>query len=227
MTAPENGERGDMIQPNPLRGQVGDARYAEHYARSHQVDANSLAYRSDYIDILTLDELMAEGYSLLDIGCGTGGYHGLLARYGRVHGIDPIPEMIAIADRLRVESRLRGCQYTCATFEDLPDSERYDAIRARGVYGWYFPWCGRASVLDKIAALLKPSGIAVVSYVPPRSPLGVAKALFAPRKTVVIFRRRFLAMLRKVGLEPLFELRLANNTVVFAHKRDASGSKKI
>lgn len=222
MNASNNGGDGDMIRPDPLHGQVGDARYAEHYARSHEVGADTLAYRTDYVDILTLDGLMPEGYSLLDIGCGTGGYHALLTRYGRVHGIDPIPEMIAIANRFQAESGSQGCRYTCATFEDMPDTERYDAIRARGVYGWYFPWYGRAVVLDKIAALLKPSGIAVVSYVPPPSIWGMAKALLAPRKTVVIFRGRFLAMLRNAGLEPLFELRVTNNTVVFAHKPDAN-----
>lgn len=223
MIAPENNEPHEMIKPDPLRGRLGDSRYAEHYARSHGDGANTFSYRRDYIDIMTLDALVPEGYSLLDVGCGTGGYHRLLSRHGSVHGIDPIPEMIAIADKFQADYRLRGCRYTCTTFEDMPDAERYDVVRTGDVYGWYFPWCGRASVLDRIVALLKPAGVAILCYVPPTSLVGVAKAVLFPRKTVVIFRSRFLAMLRKAELEPLFEMRLANKTIVFAQKPDRAG----
>jgi len=211
-----------FVRPDPGRGQIGDARYAEHYVRSHGEGRNTLDYRSGYVDVLTLDALMPEGYRLLDVGCGTAGYHHLLARHGHVTGIDPIPEMIMAANQFKEEFSVRNSDYACLTFEEFKATEKLDAIRLTGVYGWYLSWHRSAGVLAKAFRLLDPAGIAVLSYVPPKSPVMAAKAILAPARTVVIFRRRFLAMVGASGFVPMFEIRLPHTTVLFARKPAAS-----
>ncbi len=215
-----------MVRPDPRTGRLGDSTYAETYARSHDVDIDSFDYRTDYAELLLLDGLSPEGYSLLDVGCGTAGYHRLLKRQGRVHGIDPIPEMIAHANRFKTESGIRGAEYSCCTFEDFTSTEQYDAIDLRGVYGWYMPWRGKAAILAKVRDLLKPGGLVALSYVPPRSPLSLAKAILFPGRTVLIPRTRFLRMVRAARLVPKFEIRECLSTVLIAGA-DATGKRGV
>lgn len=205
-----------FVRPDPEKGRIGDANYAAYWAKAHDASADDLDYRNAYADLLLLDGLLPLGYSLLDVGCGTAGYHRLLRRQGRVLGVDPIPEMMDTANRFKAEFDIRGAEYRCCTFEELSLSERYDGIHMRGVFGWYIPWHGQAAVLRKVRELLNPSGVAVLSYVPPESPFGLAKALLVPGKTVVITRSRFLRMVRGVGLSVLFEIKTPDAALVFA-----------
>lgn len=222
----QESEAGESFtRPDPARGRIGDAGYAEQWVRAHQDVADPVAYRGGYADLLTLDALMPEGYSLLDVGCGTAGYHHLLARAGEVVGIDPIPEMIAAAERFRDEHRIDRAAYACSTFEDFEPGRAMDAIRLTGVYGWYMPWRGRKAVLEKAFHLLNPSGIALLSYMAATTPLQVAKAVLAPARTVVTFRRRILAMVRAAGLAPMLEVRTPSTAVLFARKPSGSFGK--
>ncbi|MGE5538262.1 MAG: class I SAM-dependent methyltransferase [Gemmatimonas sp.] len=204
------------VAPDPASGRVGDAAYAAAWARAHELPAESPAYRRQYADVVLLDALMQEGYRLLDVGCGTAGYHRILARHGEVHGIDPIPEMIAIANRFAADFGVRGARYSCCTFEDLPSEPRYDAIRMTGTFGWYRPWPGQEPILTKARSLLRAGGVIAVSYVPADSPLGLAKALLAPGRTVAIRRNRFARMLAAAGFDPLLDLRVGPSVVVLA-----------
>lgn len=213
-------ESSAIVPPAPVHGKLGNEAYADHYLRSHQAIDDSVAYRAGYLDVLMLDALLREGYRLLDVGCGTAGYHRLLARHGEVIGIDPIPRMIENANQLKRELDVRNAAYACSDFESYEPSRRFDAIRATGVYGWYLPWHGRSAILEKIARLLEPSGIAVLSYVPPTSIWGAAKAALAPARTVVMFPRKILSMARRSGLVPLFEIRRQATTVIFARKEE-------
>ena len=207
-----------FIRPDPARGRPGDAAYARLYATSHRVVADEVAYRAGYLDILTLDGLLPDGYSLLDVGCGTAGYHRLATRAGAILGLDLTPAMIEEAERLRAESGETHRRYVCATFESTPFDEPFDAIRFAGIYGWYRPWHGARDVLARLSGLLRPGGVVAVSYTPPRTPLQGVKAMLAPSRTVLIFRGRFLAMLRGAGLAPLCEIRLPHTVLTFARK---------
>lgn len=173
---------------------------------------------------------MPEGYRLLDVGCGTAGYHRLLARQGSLVGIDPIPEMIETAHRFRDEFGIRGADYVRSTFEEFEPTGAFDAIRLTGVYGWYLSWRGRGAILEKTFRLLRPSGVALLSYQPPTSLIAVAKAVLAPARTKVIFRRRFLAMVTAAGLTPMLELWRGESRILFARKPDvppASGARDV
>ncbi len=207
-----------FIRPDPARGRPGDAAYAKMYATSHRAVADDLAYRAGYLDILTIDGLLPDGYCLLDVGCGTGGYHRLAIRAGAIVGLDLTPAMIAEAERLRAETGQTHRRYVCGAFETTSFPERFDAIRFAGIYGWYRPWHGAQDILARLSALLRPDGIAVLSYTPPRTPVQALKAVLAPSRTVLIFRRRFLAMLRAAGLAPLCEIRLPHTVLTVARK---------
>ena len=207
-----------FIRPDPARGRPGDAAYARMYASSHGAVADDLAYRAGYLDLLTLDGLAPDGYSLLDVGCGTGGYHRLATRAGAILGLDLTPAMIAEAERLRAETGQTHRRYLCGAFESTPFAEQFDAIRFAGIYGWYRPWHGAHAVLARVADLLRPGGVVVLSYTPPRTPVQALKAALAPSRTVLIFRRRFLAMLRPAGLAPLCEIRLPHTVLTVARK---------
>ena len=137
-------------------------------------------------------------------------------------GIDPIPEMISAADRFKEEFSVHNSLYACMTFEEFEAIEKLDAIRLTGVYGWYQSWYVNVGILAKAFRLLNPTGIVVLSYVPPISPIMVAKAMLAKARTVVIFRRRFLAMVRASGFIPMFEIRLPHTTILYARKPEAS-----
>ena len=211
-----------FVRPNPAAGKRGDAAYADHWGKSHEAVSDPLGYRAGYIDILALDAMLPEGYRLLDVGCGTAGYHRLLTRHGHVHGIDFMPEMIEQAEKFKRDFDIRNAQYTCTAFEDFENASGYDAVRIPGVYGWYRPWHGQQKVLKTIGALLNPSGIAVLSYVPPMTAVMMAKTILAPQRTVVICRRRFERMVRHAGMTALFDIKFPHVTVMFARK-DAAG----
>jgi SAM-dependent methyltransferase len=204
-----------FVRPDPAAGQRGDAAYADHWSKSHETVTDPLGYRADYIDVLVLDALLPEGYRLLDIGCGTAGYHRLLTRHGHVHGIDFMPEMIEQAERFKRDFDIQNAQYTCATFEDFEDSSGYDAIRMPGVYGWYRSWHGQQIILEKLRNLLSPGGIAQVSYVAPVSIIHWTKTLLCPSRTVVIPESRFLSMVARAGLVPIISMIKGDSTHVF------------
>ena len=157
----------DFTRPDPARGRPGDAAYAKMYSDSHRAIADEVAYRVGYLDILMIDGLLPDGYSLLDVGCGTAGYHRLATRAGAILGLDLTPAMIGEAERLRAETGQTHRRYVCGAFESTSFGEQFDAIRFAGIYGWYRPWHGAQPVLARVAALLRPSGVAVLSYTPP------------------------------------------------------------
>lgn len=207
-----------FARPDPGAGQRGDAAYADHWTKSHETVSDPLGYRAGYIDVLALDALLPEGYRLLDIGCGTAGYHRLLTRHGHVHGVDFMPEMIEAAEKFKRDFGIRNAQYTCASFEDFEDSSGYDAVRMPGVYGWYRPWHGQQRIMDRISTLLNPSGIAVLSYVPPTTATMLAKTILAPERTVIIRRSHFERMVRHAAMTALFDIKLPHVTMVFVRK---------
>ena len=205
----------NFVRPDPVKDRRGDAAYADHWKKSHEAISDPLGYRADYIDIIALDGLLPEGYRLLDVGCGTAGYHRLLTRHSHVHGIYFMPEMIEVAGKFSVDFGLRDAFYTCCTLEEFESDERYDAIRMPGVYGWYRTWHGQQKILDKLRNLLRPGGIAVVSYVSPSSPIHWAKTLLLPARTVVIPRSKFLGMAAMAGFGTIASMVKGDSTYVF------------
>ena len=210
----------DFRRPDPGAGLPGDAAYARAWADGHRNVADPLAYRLGYADVLVLDGILPDGYSLLDVGCGTGGYHRFLKRHGSVVGIDFQPEMIDEARVLATELGTARAEYVCARFEDYMHERPFDAVRMLGVYGWYRPWKGNENVLRRVRDLLAPGGVAVLSHVPPRGLLDRAKALLAPSRTVVLGADRFTAMLEASAFSPISAIDTGHARVVVARRVD-------
>ena len=104
---------------------------------------------------------------VLDLGCSSGGNILPLAEQapqGDYHGVDISRVQIA-AGRARVEELgLTNVTLHCQSFTEVPDSiGTFDYIVTHGVYSWV-PAPVRAHLMALIGRLLKPDGIAYVSY---------------------------------------------------------------
>lgn len=208
----------DMRRPDPATGIEGDAGYAEHYVRFHEQTRVDPALRIEYAEIVMIDAFLDDGYSLLDVGCGTAGFHRLLRRHGHVVGIDFSQEMITAAKDLAQRYGLRDCEYVASTFEAYRPDRQFDAISFAGIYGWYRSWRGGQGVLDRLAGMLAPGGLVVLSYVPPSGIVQWLKSLLLAGRTTLIPEREFRAMLAKAGLAPVLTLAKPHTRICFARK---------
>jgi SAM-dependent methyltransferase len=102
-----------------------------------------------------LAELNARPARVLDFGCGTGGTcPELLEALGarEVLGVDPSPDMVALARREHHDPRLRF-----ATVNDMPVSGTIDLAYCNGVFH-HIPPASRAETLRRIHASLSDRG---------------------------------------------------------------------
>src|SRR5688500_6143418 len=95
-------------------------RWAPYYDSAVQLTTLGQARR---LRRLTVDQaLIRPGDSVLDVGCGTGAVTLLAkqrAEHGKVYGIDPAPEMIAVARKTAARKRL-DIDFRMAVIESLP-----------------------------------------------------------------------------------------------------------
>ncbi len=208
----------NFTRPDPQKGVVADRHYAELYAASHANKEGGFDYKLGYAALLLLDQLLPEGYSLLDVGCGTGGYHRMLKRYGRIVGLDFSPEMIKKAEELKARFGLANIDYRTVRFEDFQDTACFDGLSLIGVFGWYTPWKGKEAMLIKAAFCLVEGGIAVFSYVPPKTVFQLLKCMLLPGRTMLIRRNTFLSKLSAAGFSPCLELHYPHVVIVYARK---------
>jgi SAM-dependent methyltransferase len=106
------------------------------------------------------DELGLDGTGLLiDVGCGPGSLTVLLAPlFARTVGIDPDPDMIAVASGHARERGLDTVDWRQLTAEDLPA----DLTGARAVtFAQSFHWMDRSRVAAAVRTMLVPDGALV------------------------------------------------------------------
>jgi SAM-dependent methyltransferase len=207
--------------PDPAKGIEASAQYAEHYAASHRVPP-SWDYKQEYIHLVMIDALLSD-YVLLHVGCGTGGFFRLARNHKKIIGLDFSKAMIDKARDLAKELGLKRVEFVYKKFEDYDPSESFDAVNLAGAIGWYVPWIGKDAILAKTHAMLKPGGLAVLSFVKPRGWLQLLKAVLFPGKTVLIREPRFFGMIQKAGFERLFSIDVGRNVYVFC-RRPAPGA---
>jgi malonyl-CoA O-methyltransferase len=143
-----------LTRPRPALLDVGEAyaRWAPTYPRE---PANELM-RLDEREVLRLLPDV-RGLRVLDVGCGSGRYLGLLAQRGasRVVGVDPEPAMLARA----------GAPVVCAGLPRLPiASASFDVVLCALVVG-HLPDLPRA--IAELGRVLRPGGTLVYSDVHP------------------------------------------------------------
>lgn len=214
-------QEASVVRPDPTVGRQANAGYAAHYVASHEADEESLKYRLDYSGHLMLDRILAGGYSLLDVGCGTGGYLRLMKNHGQILGIDFSSEMITAAVRLKARLGLERVMFQNVRYEDFCTEQKFDAISLIGTFGAYVPWAHAEGALKRATEMLRDGGIACFSFVPPQSLIDYIKIAFFPQKTILIRRARLVRILAAAGLSELLELHLPRNSIIFCSKASA------
>lgn len=105
--------------------------------------------------------LLKSGESVLDVGCGTGGVtipaKLRVGKNGRVAGIDPAPEMIAVARRKASRAGLE-IDFRVGVIESLPFSDgTFDAVNS-SLMMHHLPEHLQVKGLAEIKRVLKPGG---------------------------------------------------------------------
>lgn len=203
----------DNFRPDPTKGVEAAATYAENYASSHR-ERPTFDYRCGYICSVLIDALLTD-YILLEVGCGTGGYFRLLRNYKKIIGLEFSKAMIDQGRELASELGLKRIEFVHEKFENYDAPELIDAVNLAGVIGCYVPWVGNENLLYKARAMLRPRGLAVLSFVKPRNWLQSLKAILFPRHTILMHETRFLRKVEKAGLKALFLVDAAPSTYVF------------
>lgn len=150
-----------------------------HHSHSHEQPAQtegSLIRWASYYDLVTnllilgqanrlrkttVDlALIQPGDSVLDVGCGTGEVT-LVAKArskeGRVHGIDPAPEMIAVARKKAAYKRL-DIDFRVGVIEALPFPDSSIDVVTSSLMMHHLPEDLKARGLAEIYRVLKPGG---------------------------------------------------------------------
>ena len=111
---------------------------------------------------MTIDQAMLKpGEKLLDVGCGTGGVtipaKERIGQNGWVTGIDPSPEMIAVARKKAVRAGL-NIDFRIGAIESLPyTNESFDVVTS-SLMMHHLPHDVQVKGLAEIYRVLKPGG---------------------------------------------------------------------
>ncbi|HET9597539.1 MAG TPA: class I SAM-dependent methyltransferase [Anaeromyxobacteraceae bacterium] len=144
----------------------GPPRFEDYFSgeATRRFDANVRARIPGYEVALRLASAVVAARvppgDLLSVGCGTGADLVELARRPgwRVTGIDPAPDMLALAgERLRAEG-LSAVELRPGTVEDLPDAPAYDAALLCFVLHFVPDDGSKERLLAGIARRLRPCG---------------------------------------------------------------------
>lgn len=134
-----------------------------HWARSYDVLVGVLTLGRERRFRRHLAELagLEPGWSVLDIGCGTGGLAlaaaGVVGPSGRVNGVDASAEMVARARRKAARAGA-AVQFDSAPAEALPfDDATFDAVTA-SLMLHHLTDANLRSVLAEVARVLRPGG---------------------------------------------------------------------
>lgn len=145
---------------------------------------------------MTAEQSMIQpGDSVLDVGCGTGEVTlqaKLRAKHGSVYGIDPAPEMIAVARKKAARKGL-DIDFRVAAIEALPFADSSLDVVTSSLMMHHLPDDLKARGLAEIYRVLKPGGhLLIADFTRPTGSL--AYRLFA----TFAWHRRL-----RVGLEDL------------------------
>ena len=110
---------------------------------------------------LTVDNaLIKPGDSVLDVGCGTGEVTLLAktrAKAGKVYGIDPAPEMIAVARKKAARKKL-DIDFRVGVIESLPIPDSSIDVVTSSLMMHHLPEDLKVRGLAEIYRVLKPGG---------------------------------------------------------------------
>ena len=143
-------------QPAQTEGRL--IRWAPYYDLA--VDMTTLG-QARRLRRMTLDEaLIKPGDNVLDVGCGTGEVTLLAktrAKDGKVYGIDPAPEMIAVARNKAVRKGLE-IDFRVGVIESLPFPDASIDVVTSSLMMHHLPADLKVRGLAEIYRVLRPGG---------------------------------------------------------------------
>jgi ubiquinone/menaquinone biosynthesis C-methylase UbiE len=148
-------------QPAQTEGKL--IRWAPYY--DFMVEVTSLGHASMLRRMTVDNALIKPGDSLLDVGCGTGDVAVLAktrARAGEVHGIDPSPEMIAVA-RSKAARKKQEIDFRVGVIEALPFPDARLDVVTSSLMMHHLPEDLKARGLAEVYRVLKPGGRLLVA----------------------------------------------------------------
>ena len=143
-------------QPARTEGRL--IRWAPYYDLAVNITTLGQARR---LRRMTVDQVLIKpGDSVLDVGCGTGEVTLLAktrAKDGKVYGIDPAPEMIAVA---RNKAARKGLEidFPVGVIESLPFGDASIDVVTSSLMMHHLPEALKARGLAEIYRVLKPGG---------------------------------------------------------------------
>lgn len=156
--APRSNATSDFYD-NLIAGEVGRTIWGADSRFAPARIAASPSTRVNYEAVIS--QICSGAEQALDIGCSTGGFTGVLARYCRsVVGVDLSPKAVSVANRHFASSRLPNCQARVADGcrLDFAD-EAFDIIQMVDVVHHAED---PEALLREVHRLLKPTGTLIV-----------------------------------------------------------------
>jgi len=140
---------------------------------------------------MTIDQAMLKpGEQLLDVGCGTGGVtipaKERIGKDGPVAGIDPSPEMIAVA-RKKAERAGLDIDFRIGVIESLPYPDASFDVVTSSLMMHHLPYDVQQKGLAEVYRVLKPGGRLLIAD--------------AMRSTNFLMKRLFAFLARHHGLK--------------------------
>ncbi len=143
---------------HPVQTEGRLIRWATHYDLA--VNITTLGQARRLRKITVNQALVNPGDSVLDVGCGTGEVTLLAksrAKAGSVYGIDPAPEMIAVARKKAARKRLE-IDFRVGVIEALPFSDSSMDVVTSSLMMHHLPENLKVRGLAEIYRILKPGG---------------------------------------------------------------------
>ncbi|RPJ19911.1 MAG: methyltransferase domain-containing protein [Chloroflexi bacterium] len=175
---------------------------------------------------MTIEQaLLQPGETLLDVGCGTGGVtipaKRRIGDKGSAAGIDPSPEMIAVARRKAQRARLE-VDFRVGVIESLPfQDDTFDVVTA-SLMMHHLPKHLQVKGLSEIRRVLKPSGrILIADMIKPStsSRHGFSPTLPLHHRHAQFAVEDLLQLLREARFEDLKQLNARFLTIGFVRAK--------
>jgi len=175
---------------------------------------------------MTMEQaLLQPGETLLDVGCGTGGVtipaKRRIGDKGSAAGIDPSPEMIAVARRKAQRARLE-VDFRVGVIEALPfQDDTFDVVTA-SLMMHHLPKHLQVKGLSEIRRVLKPSGrILIADMIKPSTSFrhGFFTTLPLDHRHAQFAVEDLLQLLREARFEDLKQLNARFLTIGFVRAK--------